>query len=62
MQYKINYRNLLAGLGFSLAAYAGLTGYFSEKMGTQPLNEIFFTMIMLTGSFFSIIASFEKRK
>ena len=61
MQYKINYRNLLTGLGFSLAAYAGMTEYFSEKMNTPQLNEAFFTMLMLTGSFFSIVASFEKR-
>jgi len=62
MQYKINYLNLLAGLGFSLAAYAGMTEYFSKKMNTPILNEAFFTMLMLTASFFSILASFEKRK
>ena len=62
MQYKINYHNLLIGLGFSAAAYLGMTEYFSEKMSIPVMNEAFFTIMMLLGSFFSIAASFEKRK
>ena len=59
---KLNQQLLIAGLLFAFAAYLGLTGYFSTNMGTDPLNELFFTILTLTPAILFLTSSLEKRK